>query len=111
VRCRERSGFLFAHSCDRGATQKCSRCGKDICKDHLRPGTICVSCEKQTGGAGGVRRARGGRDEAYHDDPYWYSYGYYDDYHYYDDRDQQVFDPTEQTAVEAGGFEGDFDGS
>jgi len=111
VRCRERSGFLFAHACDRGATQKCSRCGKDVCKDRLRPGTICVSCEKQAGGAGGVRRARGGRDEAYHDDPYWYSYGYYDDYHYYDDRDQQVFDPTEQTAVEAAGFESDFDGS
>ena len=111
MRCRERSGFLFAHSCDRGATQQCSQCGKGVCKDHLRPGTICVSCEKKSGAAGGARAARGSRDSRHYDDPYWYSYGFYDDYHYYDDRDQRVFDPQSDRAAAGEGFESDYDGS
>jgi hypothetical protein len=111
MRCRERSGFLFAHACDRGATQKCTQCQKDICKEHVRPGTICVSCEKRSGGIAGAKRPRGGRDESYYHDPYWYAYGYYDDYHYYDDADHRVFDPQEDVAASADDFEGDFEGS
>ena len=112
MRCAERSGFLFAHSCDREAVASCAGCGKMICHDHLQPGNLCVSCAKR-GAVDGVRRQEGAgrvpRDPRHHDDPYWYAGSYYSGYHYYDDRDHRVFDAS--SAAEGRGFEGDFDAS
>ena len=45
--CADRSGFLFAHSCDRPAIGACSVCGKAICVEHTRntaSGPTCISC-------------------------------------------------------------------
>lgn len=47
ITCADRSGFLFAHACDRIATGQCSRCAKPICVEHTRmtdAGATCVSC-------------------------------------------------------------------
>ena len=45
--CADRSGFLFAHACDRPATGACSVCGKAICVQHTRmraTGPTCIGC-------------------------------------------------------------------
>ena len=45
--CQERSGFLFAHACDRAVARCCTRCGKAICAEHTRmaeDGYTCISC-------------------------------------------------------------------
>ncbi len=101
--CQERSGFLFAHGCDRVAGAKCSKCQKDVCSLHIGKG-LCTTCQRQAAG-----RTRG-RPAGENDDPYFYADTYYHDYHYYDGKDQAVFDAS---AVEAGAadFEGDFEGS
>ena len=50
--CDDRSGFLFAHACDRPAAGACSVCGKPICTQHTRmsaQGPTCITCLHQTG--------------------------------------------------------------
>ncbi len=45
--CGDRSGFLFAHACDRPAASACSVCGRPICIEHTRlgaTGPTCISC-------------------------------------------------------------------
>jgi len=45
--CADRSGFLFAHACDRPATGTCAVCGHPICIEHTRLGSAgptCISC-------------------------------------------------------------------
>ena len=45
--CQERSGFLFAHDCDRPAAWACTQCAKMICAEHTRmseQGYTCISC-------------------------------------------------------------------
>jgi len=45
--CGDRSGFLFAHACDRPAAGACSVCGRPICVEHTRigaSGPTCISC-------------------------------------------------------------------
>ena len=45
--CADRSGFLFAHACDRPAIGACSVCGKAICVQHTRntaSGPTCITC-------------------------------------------------------------------
>jgi len=45
--CGDRSGFLFAHACDRPATGACAVCGRPICIEHTRMGSAgptCISC-------------------------------------------------------------------
>ncbi len=108
MRCKERSGFLFAHGCDRLVASQCSRCSKPVCTDHLRPGGVCVSCEKRASAAASSRGSRGSRSSRHYNDPYWYGYGYYDNYHYYDEQDHRVFDPQAEPAET---YEDDFDGS
>jgi hypothetical protein len=47
LHCSDRSGFLFAHACDRPAAGTCSRCNKPICVEHTRTaptGPTCISC-------------------------------------------------------------------
>ena len=90
MRCKERSGFLFAHACDHVVATHCTRCGKSVCADHVRPSGLCVSCDKR-GAATTERAARGSRHSGY-----------------YDEHDQQVFDPQ---AAPVEDLEGDFDGS
>lgn len=49
MNCEDRSGFLFAHACDRPATVSCEACGKHVCAFHLRGegGTpLCVTCAR-----------------------------------------------------------------
>ena len=45
--CGDRSGFLFAHACDRPAAGACRNCGHPICIEHTRVGATgptCISC-------------------------------------------------------------------
>jgi len=97
MRCRERTGFLFAHRCDHPVVAQCARCNKPICTHHRRiwqGQELCISCYKQ--------QAQPPQDQAaatydrgyyaYYDDPFWYSYYHYRHYSYYDDRDHAVFD-------------------
>jgi len=45
--CADRSGFLFAHACDRPAAGACSVCHKPICTEHTRMaarGPTCITC-------------------------------------------------------------------
>lgn len=79
--CAERSGFLFAHACDRPSAGACFSCGKPICILHTRPaadgsGALCVTCAA----------AQGPLDE---DDPYRERDTTYDsdDYRAFDDTD------------------------
>lgn len=57
--CADRSGFLFAHACDRPAAGVCTVCGKPICAQHTRVGATgptCIGCLR--GGAGDELRDR-----------------------------------------------------
>lgn len=46
--CQDRSGFLFAHGCDRAPDYTCVACGHAICDYHARDGAdgqvYCVTC-------------------------------------------------------------------
>jgi hypothetical protein len=45
--CSDRSGFLFAHACDRPPAGSCVRCNTPVCAEHTRStpeGPTCVSC-------------------------------------------------------------------
>lgn len=108
--CMERSGFLFAHGCDRPASLGCGICGKTICTEHAREvegRMLCVSCARQDPTATAA---------ASPDDPYWYR-----DRHptvgaaaAWDADDAAVFDSASggAAAVDAGGdADGDFTGS
>jgi hypothetical protein len=47
LHCADRSGFLFAHACDRPPASTCSRCQKPICVEHTRTtpsGPTCIGC-------------------------------------------------------------------
>jgi hypothetical protein len=48
--CADRSGFLFAHACDRPAVGACGVCGKPICMQHTRTtasGPTCIACLRE----------------------------------------------------------------
>jgi len=108
MRCRERSGFLFAHACDQPVVGKCGQCQKPICKRHSRAHesqTLCVSCRKQTGQPS--RKTRMGR--SYIEDPYFYSHHHMRDYEHYDESHFRAFDQAPGTAPES--FEQDWDAS
>jgi len=111
VQCEERAGFLFAHDCDRAATQQCSHCNKRICVEHLRPGTLCVTCEKAGHGAEGVPRLTGNQADRYANDPYYYGAASYGGYHYYDERDRRAMRRSATDDTYDSDTEGDFDGS
>jgi hypothetical protein len=98
--CGDRSGFLFAHACDRPAAGACSVCGKPICPDHTRMGAqgpTCITClrdddddtdtETDSGDDGETAKGRG------EDDPYFYG-GPARAAAYYDADDYRAFDPT-----------------
>ena len=106
MNCQERSGFLFAHDCDRPSENRCQECRRNICSQHTRGASLCVSCYRKQVGAKGDRPGTAAR----RNDPYWLAYDSYDDYHYYDSRDMRVFDRAEDGTI-VDEFEGDFDAS
>jgi hypothetical protein len=100
MKCKERSGFLFAHPCEYAAAARCSHCGKPVCGRHVRDHEgqkLCISCHKNTApppADPAVARATDGRagHYTYYDDPYWYSYYHYRSYSYYDASDHGAFE-------------------
>ncbi|MCU0242015.1 MAG: hypothetical protein MUF51_06290 [Vicinamibacteria bacterium] len=93
--CEERSGFLFAHECDRPAAWQCTACGKSICFEHTRMGAngyTCITC----------MRAQPERqeDDNVSDDPYFYGVAGYSA-SYYDADDYAAFDTSSDAADDA----------
>ena len=111
MKCEERAGFLFAHECDRAATQQCSHCNKRICREHLRPGTLCVACERAGHGPEGAPQLTGNERDRYRNDPYYYGAAAYGGYHYYDERDRRAMRRSATDDSYDSDSEGDFDGS
>jgi len=110
--CKERSGFLFAHDCDRIASSSCIECQKQICHMHTRTterGALCISCHKKAGKAEAASPSREGR--RYEGDPFGYGDMYYDNYNYYDSDDYAAFDRDAAPEADEREFESDFDGS
>jgi hypothetical protein len=105
IDCQERSGFLFAHACDRPAVYHCTHCAKAICLEHTRvgeAGPMCIGC---------VATAQPQADSD--DDPYFYRRGR-DDYHtrsYYDADDRRAFDRTPSSADDDAELETDLGAS
>ncbi len=66
--CQERSGFLFAHACDRPEAWNCAACGKPICAEHTRlteAGNVCISCLQ-------AQQTQQTADQQAGHDPYFY---------------------------------------
>ena len=95
--CGDRSGFLFAHACDRPAAGACSVCHKPICTEHTRMaagGPTCISCLRD--GEHDAETDTGDDDTTSsrgEDDPYFYG-GPERAAAYYDADDYRAFDPT-----------------
>ena len=107
MNCQERSGFLFAHPCDRLAAWTCATCQKQVCDAHVRNHQgqpQCITCMK-TAGYPPTAPVAGGP----YDDPYWYSHYHYRDYSYYDLDDYRSFrSPRRPTSTgSTGPFEND----
>ena len=105
MNCQERSGFLFAHPCDRLAAWTCATCQKQVCDAHVRVSNgqpRCITCLKTAGTIPPPAPA------GYYHDPYWYSNYHYHDYSYYDLDDYQAFrSPRRPTSGSTGSFEND----
>ena len=96
--CQERSGFLFAHACDRAVAWSCTRCGKAICAEHTRmaeDGYTCISClrlvqdDQQQQRQEQEQKQQGQEGEAdTTDDPYFYA----------DDGYRSDWDPSDRRA-------------
>jgi hypothetical protein len=87
--CADRSGFLFAHACDRPAAGTCSLCHKAICLEHTRmtaSGPTCITCMRSDREADVEDDDAGGED-----DPYFQPG--VDRAAYYDADDYRAFDP------------------
>lgn len=90
--CQDRSGFLFAHPCDRLAAWTCGGCAKRVCDDHMRrqaEATLCASCWKTSTPPPAPGAAQTQPNLYY--DPFWYSHYHFSDYPYYDVDDYRVF--------------------
>jgi hypothetical protein len=90
--CGDRSGFLFAHACDRPAAGACSVCGKPICIEHTRMGAqgpTCITCLR--GDADDDTLDSDDTTER-EDDPYFYG-GTARAEAYYDADDYRAFEP------------------
>jgi hypothetical protein len=106
MNCEDRSGFLFAHACDRVATVSCTACGKHVCALHLRGEggrPLCVACAATAAPA--VTDARKTTD-----DPYLYGAAY--GYTTYDADDSRAFSSGHRSSWSSHAssrFEGDAD--
>ena len=105
MNCQERSGFLFAHPCDRLAAWTCAGCQKQVCDAHVRNTggqPRCISCLKTQGVVPPPPPT------GTYDDPYWYSNYTYSNYTYYDLDDYRSFKPSRRpNAGNSGSFEND----
>lgn len=106
--CEERSGFLFAHGCDRPPVDQCAACGKWVCTEHIRQlgnRFLCVTCHRAQTGTPAPQQTstqqRGYYD--YDDDWFDYRWQHWHDYTYYDSDDRDVFRGSDQMAS-GGGF-------
>lgn len=74
--CNEKAGFLFSHACPKAAEADCQKCGKPVCRDHMRESrgrALCINC---------TRKEQDDRDD-YYDDHYFYGGYHYDGYYDY----------------------------
>jgi hypothetical protein len=92
--CEERTGFLFAHACERPSVWGCSACGKPICAEHTRltdTGNTCIACartqQQQIADQNNQQVAGTGPTN----DPYFYDWGHRRSY---DVDDYKSFDHT-----------------
>lgn len=116
MRCRERSGFLFAHKCEHPVESNCSQCSKPICRHHRRlwqQQQVCITCfkQQQQQAPDGTRQRLGDQHYySYYDDPFWYAGYHYHSYPYYDAQDHAAFD---RDGAESGlaGAESDWEAS
>jgi len=109
VNCEDRSGFLFAHACERVSTVSCTACGKHVCALHLRGEggrPLCVACAAKaapaTPAVGDATRTT--------TDPYLY--GAAAGYATYDADDSRAFGPSHRSSSMSSSssrFEGDAD--
>ena len=88
-RCRDQSGFLFAHRCDQPAVTTCGQCGRPICHRHSRPtdaGPRCASCAKA------AFRDHERDDDGIADDPFLYTNRFYASSYIWDEHDAGAFE-------------------
>lgn len=115
MNCEERSGFLFAHACDRMAVWPCVSCGKNICPEHTRlseAGSVCITCMRQQMTTQEQDPQHRAQQNQTTDDPYFYSDDDYVSTSYYDADDYKAFDAGASSAPgEDEGPEGDIGGS
>ena len=111
--CQETSGFLFSHRCGEFATNRCAKCGKDVCDRHTvrsPEGVCCTTCAKEYR----TPRPRG-TGRGCHDDPYYYADDHYPDYHGgrddFTESDEAAVAGGAMAASELGMFEDDLGGS
>jgi hypothetical protein len=120
VSCEERSGFLFAHACDRPVAWSCATCGKSICAEHTRmteSGYGCISCVRLQGEQTDQEREQQqqqqqqqgqGQPDRTTDDPYFYADDDYDNT--WDPSDRRAFS-SRSTSSSTDESEGDFGAS
>jgi hypothetical protein len=115
--CQERSGFLFAHACDRPVAWSCTRCGKAICAEHTRmaeDGYTCITClrlvqDEQSKEREEQEKKAEGDDTSTTDDPYFYADdGYRSDW---DPSDRRAFRSSTSDSSSADEPEADFGAS
>lgn len=93
MRCKETSGILFNHPCERESTLNCAQCNKPICERHMRYAAdkpTCISCVR--GGLNAERTGQGRASTGYEDDPYFFYYYYGSGSGGYDDDDFALFE-------------------
>ena len=114
MNCEDRSGFLFAHACDRVASISCEACQKHVCPQHLRGEggrPLCVACARKEAAEPKAENAERRQGMA-HADPYLY--GAYYGYSMYDADDRSAFSSRRSSTFRSSSHrshENDFDGT
>lgn len=110
--CQDRTGFLFAHACDRLAAWKCGGCAKEVCDDHMRrqgASTLCATCWKKS--VPPPDPAVAAQQPGLFYDPFWYSHYHYNRYSYYDVDDYRVFHRSSSSGSSRPAYENDPSGT
>ena len=115
TRCRETSGILFSHPCERQSQFNCVTCNKPICERHMRHAAdkpTCISCVRSHLKAS--RTNEGRASSGYEHDPYFFYYYYGSAFGGgggYDDADFALFDGDDGGAAYAMDDDGAWVGS
>ena len=115
MRCEERSGFLFAHECDRPVAWSCASCGKAICAEHTRmteTGYGCISCvrtQNQQADEQQKEQQQQADGTQTTNDPYFYADDDYDSS--WDASDRRAFSNRSSSSSSSDEAEGDFGAS